>query len=197
MKLEEYRKTVCQRLSRKRYEHSLNVAEEAVRLARKYGADPYKAEVAGVLHDSMKETPAEAQLQWIRDFGIILDKVEQKSEKLLHAISGMVFAQKACGVEDADVLGAIRFHTTARPGMTLLEKVLYVADFVSEDRDYDGVEVMRERAGQGLEIAMFEGLAYTIHDLAARGLPIHENTVGAYNELIVSGVGGGGRPTVI
>lgn len=172
------------RLSPKRYEHSVNVAKAAVRLAKKYGANPEQAELAGILHDITKETEPAVQLKIIRDFGIMLDTVEQSSYKLLHAISAYCLVQEQYGIRDREVLNAIRYHTTARSGMPLLEKVVYVADFISADRDYDGVGVMRRRAEESLESAMFEGLAYTIRDLAGRGLPIHLNTVEAFNDIV-------------
>ncbi len=175
---------IKRRLSPRRYQHSLGVAKAAVRLAERYGADPEQAELAGILHDITKETDPADQLQMIRDFGIMLDTVEQSSYKLLHAISGCCLVQTAYGIRDAEVLQAIRFHTTGRAGMTLLEKVVYIADFISDERDYDGVEQMRRKAGESLEAALHEGLSYTIRDLAGRGLPIHLNTVEAFNETV-------------
>ena len=179
-----YLDEIRRRLSPKRYRHSVNVAKAAAALAKRYGADPARAELAGILHDITKETETAVQLQIIRDFGIILNVVEQSSYKLLHAISAFCLVQETFGLQDEQVLGAIRYHTTARAAMPLLEKVVYVADFISDDRDYQGVEVMRRRAEESLEAAMFEGLAYTIRDLAGRGLPIHLNTVEAFNDIV-------------
>lgn len=179
-----YLDEIKKQLSPKRYEHSVNVARAAVCLAKKYGANPEQAELAGILHDITKETEPAAQLKIIRDFGIMLDVVEQSSYKLLHAVSAYCLLQEKYGVRDRAVLNAIRYHTTARAGMPLLEQVVYVADFISDDRDYDGVDVMRRRAEESLESAMFEGLAYTIRDLAGRGLPIHLNTVEAFNDIV-------------
>lgn len=194
MMCEEYIQEIKGRLSEKRFRHSIYVAAEAKRLAERYGADPQKAETAGILHDIMKDTPAGEQLQIIRGFGIILDTVEENSTKLLHAISGAAVAEKQLGVSDPAILSAIRYHTTARKDMTLLEKVLYIADYISEDRDYEGVELMREFAAESLEQAMYEGLAFTIRDLTAKGQPVHVDTVNAYNEMILLGFSGGKPP---
>lgn len=185
MTFEEYRQEIECTLSPYRAHHSVCVAQEAVKLAKHYGADIQKAETAGILHDSTKEMPPQEQLQMIADFGIILSQVEKNSPKLLHAISGTVAAQKRFGVTDPEILGAIRCHTTARAGMTLLEKVICLADFISADRDYDGVEKLRERAYQDLDGTLIECLAFTIWELSEKQSMIHPDTVAAYNELIL------------
>lgn len=182
---EECRKVVKPRLSEARWKHSQNVSKEAVRLAKKYGADPQKAEIAGLLHDVMKDTAPEEQLQMMQRFGIILTNVELAAPKLWHAMSGAAFLERELGMQDADILNAVRYHTTARKGMSLLEQVIYIADFTSAERDYDGVEEMRKAADTSLEEAMVEGLAFTIQDLSEKKAPIHPDTFYAYNEVII------------
>ena len=98
-------------------------------------------------------------------------------------MTGALAARTHFGVDDPAVLDAIRYHTTGRAGMTLLDKVLYIADFVSADRTYDGVDALRALADRNLDDAVFFGLAYTVGDLASHNRPIHEDTVRAYNEL--------------
>ena len=180
---------IRKRLKPKRFVHSLAVAEEAVRLAKRYGADPVKARTAGLLHDIMKNTEPETQLQILSEFGILLDTVEQHTVKLLHARSGAVFAEKVLGVTDPDILAAVRYHTTARAGMSLLEKVLYLADFTSADRDYDDVDEMRRLVDIDMDEAMLYALRYTIVDLAGSSMDkskaIHPDTLAAYNECVL------------
>ena len=182
MTIQEYRTAVAQKLSPGRAQHSFNVAQEAVRLALKYGADPEQAEIAGLLHDYMKETPEKEQLQLLEQSDIIIQDTERCAGKLLHAITGAQMARTRFGVTDPAILNAIRYHTTGRAQMSLLEKVLYIADFISADRTYDGVEELRVWAYRDLDEAVFRGLSYTIRDLAAHDRPIHEDTVRAYNE---------------
>ncbi|MDD6175130.1 MAG: bis(5'-nucleosyl)-tetraphosphatase (symmetrical) YqeK [Firmicutes bacterium] len=186
MTFEQYRQEIECTLSPYRAHHSVCVAQEAVRLARRYGADVQKAQTAGILHDSTKELPPEEQLQMIEEFGIILSQVEKRSPKLLHAISGMAAAQTRFGVSDGEILGAIRYHTTARAGMTLLEKVVCLADYISADRSYDGVEKLRESAYRDLDGTLIECLAFTIGELSQKQSLIHPDTVEAYNSLILS-----------
>ena len=186
MTAEEAKKKIRPLLSEKRYIHSLNVAEEAASLAEKYGADPEKARLGGILHDCMKDLPSEKQLKKMKQFGIILSDTEQAVKKLWHAILGAAYAEKELGIRDPEILEAIRFHTTGKAGMNPLEKVLFIADFISADRDYPGVDRMREKAARSLEEAILEGTAFTIGELAQGGWCIHPDTVSLYNETVLA-----------
>ncbi len=183
MTIEEYKKLLSKRLTGKRYEHSLCVADEAARLAKKYGGDADKCYLAGLLHDITKNAPQDEHLQLFRDFGIILSSVESQAQKLWHAMSGSLYVRHKLKIEDNEIITAIRFHTTARAGMTLTDKILYLADFTSADRDYDDVDVMRRLVDESLEAAMRYALSYSIVDLINKGKPIHPDTVEAYNEI--------------
>ena len=148
-------------LTQKRFEHSLNVSEEAVKLAKKYGADTENA-----------------------DFGIIMSDVELSAKKFWHAISGAVYIKHVLHIEDEDVYNAVRYHTTGRKNMTLLEKVIFIADFISKDRNYPGVEDMRKAAYKSLDKAIVEGIAFTITELAKDRAPIVPETIDAYNDAV-------------
>ncbi len=181
---EQFIEIIRGRESPARFRHSLAVADEAVRLAEKYGADPAKARTAGILHDIFKDAGKQAQLQIFRDFAILLDNVEKQAPKLWHAIAGAAFIEHILHVEDADIIAAVRYHTTARAGMSLLEKVLFLADFTSADRDYPDVDEMRRRVDVSMESAMTYALGYTICDLVEKKAAIHPDTLAAYNELM-------------
>ncbi len=184
MTYEEYKAEVRWHLTEKRFYHSQCVAAEAVRLAEKYGADGNRARTAGILHDIMKDTPKEEQLKLIEKFGIILRKTERENPKLWHAISGEAYLRHVLGVTDEAVLSAVRCHTSGREGMGLLEKVLFVADYISADRDYPGIGEMREAADRSLEEAIVKGVAWTMNDLSGQGLPIDPDSVFVYNEAL-------------
>lgn len=173
------------RLTPARFHHSLEVAKEARRLAGKYGADPAKAYTAGLLHDILKDAAGDAQLQILKDFDILQDDIEKQAKKLWHAHSGAVFIRHVLGVQDEDILAAVRYHTTARAGMSLLEKVLYLADFTSADRDYPDVDEMRRQVDIGIEPAMEYALCYSIRDLVDMKKAIHPDTLAAYNEVVL------------
>ncbi|MBR6693981.1 MAG: bis(5'-nucleosyl)-tetraphosphatase (symmetrical) YqeK [Clostridia bacterium] len=183
MTIEEYKQILRMRLKPDRYEHSLCVADEAKRLALKYGGDADKCYLAGLLHDITKNSPREEHLQLFSDFGIILSSVELNAIKLWHAMSGTLFVEHKLGITDKEILTAIRYHTTARASMTLTDKILYLADFTSADRDYDDVDVMRGLVDDSLEAALRYALSYSIVDLINKGKPIHPDTLEAYNEI--------------
>ncbi len=166
--------------------HSLNVSIEARRLAEKYGADPERAEIAGLLHDITKEFDDETQLKIIHDGGIILSAVEQASPKLYHAISASVYVRERFGIEDEDILNAIRYHTTARAGMSALEKVVFLADFTSADRKFDDIDNIRRCAEISLEDGMLYALRFTISRISARSGLISPDALDAYNEIVLS-----------
>ncbi|MBQ3928602.1 MAG: bis(5'-nucleosyl)-tetraphosphatase (symmetrical) YqeK [Clostridia bacterium] len=183
MTVKEYDKIIGARLKSARYKHSKNVAKEAIRLAKKYGADPEKAEIAGLLHDITKEAEPQEHMDVIQRAEIELTEMEQSSPKLWHAISGSAYIQVELDVTDREIIDAVRYHTTGRANMTLLDKVIFVADFISADRDYDGVDKMRKVADKGLDAAVLEGMAFTIADLAQRKITIAPDTVAGYNEI--------------
>ena len=182
----EFLEEIKKRLNPDRLYHSLNVADEAKKLAKHYGADEQKAFTAGLLHDILKNTPDSELLQYFERNGIMLTETERASRKTWHAMAGAEFLRRELHVTDEDILSAVRWHTTGRAGMTLLEKVLFVADFISADRDYPGVERMREKAYVSLEDAMLEGLQFTINELVENAWPVHEDSIRAYNELVIN-----------
>lgn len=186
-KIDEYKQRLQSRLNEKRYYHSLCVADEAVRLAKKYGCDTEKAYIAGLLHDITKNATAQEHLHIFESFGIMLSSVEKNAEKLWHAISGAAYIEHNLGIKDEEIINAVRYHTTARSNMTLLDKVLYLADFTSDDRDYDDVDVMRELVDVSIEKALSYALSYSIKDLVTNGRALHIDTIDAYNEIALKG----------
>ncbi len=183
---DKYISILEQRLTPKRFNHSLEVAKEAKRLAEKYGADSERAYLCGLLHDITKNTADNEQLKLFRRFGIILTELEQNTKKLWHAITGAAYIKYELGIDDSEIIDAVRYHTTAKADMSLLAKVLYLADFTSLDRDYEDVDEMRRLVDIGLDEAMRYALSYTITDLTSRGLPIHPDTVAAYNQVFLT-----------
>ena len=166
----------------RRHAHILGVEEEAVRLARRWGADERDARRAGILHDCTKYWSREEHLALCDKYGLKLDELERTNEKLLHAKTGSLVAKHEFGENEA-VCRAILWHTTGRPGMDLLEKIVYIADYMEPNRDFDGVEKLRKLAYQDLDAAVRQGLAMSIEDLKRRGAVIHRDTQGALDWL--------------
>ena len=181
---DKYKKILEKRLNEKRYYHSLCVADEAKRLAVRYGGDAEKCYLAGLLHDITKNASCEEHLQIFETFGIILSEVEKNAQKLWHAMSGAAYIRYVLLIDDNELIDAVRYHTTAKADMSLTAKILYLADFTSKDRDYDDVDVMRKLVDVSIEDAMIYSLGYSIKDLVEQGRAIHPDTLSAYNQVI-------------
>ena len=166
----------------KRVPHIRGTEEEAVRLAKHWGADEVLARRAGILHDCTKYWELEPSVACCQKYGIEMDELEIQSPKLLHSKTGSAVAKHIFG-EPEDVVQAIFCHTTGKPGMTTLDKILYLADYMEPNRDFDGVEEMRRLVFEDLDKAMILGLEMNVEDLTERGVPIHKNTQGTLDEL--------------
>lgn len=181
---DEFINIIKERLSEKRFRHSLNVADCARTLAKKYGADEEKAYAAGILHDIMKEETIDIQRKYMAENSESIREIEFPNPLVYHQVSGAAYCRLVLGIDDEDILSAIRYHTTGRRGMALLEKVVYTADFISADRYYPDVDIMRTKAAESLEKAMLYSLRYTISDLSNREKAIHIDTVECYNDIL-------------
>lgn len=179
----EFFEIIKTRLTPKRLYHSICVAEKAKHLAEKYGADPEKAYTTGLVHDIMKNEPVEKMLELIEGDGQVLTDSEKAITVTLHAIAGEIYLRKSLNVTDGEILSAVRWHTTGKEDMSLFEKVIYVADLVSEDREYPDAVQVRQLAEENLDKALLRGLSFTIEDNAKKHRLIHTDTVKAYNYL--------------
>lgn len=187
---ERYKLILKTKLNEKRYYHSLCVADEALRLAKKYGGDTEKCYLAGLLHDVTKNSTDEEHLKIFETFGIILNCVDKNAKKLWHAISGEAYIKNVLGINDIEILDAVRYHTTAKADMSLTAKILYLADFTSVDRDYEDVDVIRKLVDKSLDEAMIYALKYSITDLVENSKAVHIDTINAYNEICFGGKNG-------
>ena len=160
-------------LSEGTYAHCLAVSHEAARWASAFGADPDAARWAGLLHDCAKGLAAEQYLTWARSAGRELFEAERASPSVLHQRLGARWAAERFGVRDRAVLAAIRCHTTGAGDMDGLARCLFVADWVSPDRTYDGVEALRVALSQGPEVGFAAVLRAKREVVVARGLPEH------------------------
>lgn len=183
------RQLLRQKLDDYRYIHSLGVADSARELARLYGSDREKAYFAGLLHDIAKNMPKEEQLALINKGGIILSEEEKNNPALWHGIAGECYLRLEMNITDPEILGSVRYHTTGKKGMTLLEKIIYVADYISAERNYPDVDVMRDLSlNHSLEEASLYSLIYTFNKMTKLQGIIHPDSVEYYNELIMKGV---------
>ncbi|MBQ4546144.1 MAG: bis(5'-nucleosyl)-tetraphosphatase (symmetrical) YqeK [Oscillospiraceae bacterium] len=173
---EEIKAVLKARMNEHRFEHSLNVAERAAFLAEKYGADIEKAAFAGLIHDICKGIPKEEQLSVIEKEGISLDEDTLKSPALWHSIAGAIYSEHELGVTDKDVLNAIRYHTSGRGNMSILEKVVYMADLTSAERNYPDAQYTRDLTDYSLDEGIAYGVRWIAGDLEKRGFPKGKDT---------------------
>ena len=172
------RRQVIPLLSSQRIAHTAGCEHEAVQLAKLWGEDPEKAAVAGILHDSTKNLSYDEQLILCDKYGIILDNAQRENPKLLHAITGAALAKDRFGVSE-EISQAIRWHTTGKPDMNTLEKIIYLADYIEPTRDFEGVERLRELAYEDLDAALALGLEMSLEELRRQNVEPHRDTVEA------------------
>jgi len=171
-------------LKPERYLHSIGVMETATELAERFGADEHKAKIAGLLHDCAKNIDALRSYGICELLGIELDDVAKKSYKLVHQYLGAELAKMRYGIDDKEILSAIRTHTTAKEDMSLLDKIIYLADFIEPNRDkkpFDGLDELRKLCETDIDEAMLFALDISIKSIAERNMLLHMDTVLARN----------------
>lgn len=180
---EELLAQVRAQMHEKRYAHTLGVAESARQLAIRYGADPDKAQLAGYLHDYCKCWPVDKMFESLVRHDMPTELLEGEKE-LWHAFAGAIVIQSDLGITDPEILQAVRYHTTGRVGMTLLEKVVCVADYIEPNRNFPGVEDIRALAQEDLDAALALALGGTMQFLIEKKKTVFPLTLLAYNDLI-------------
>ncbi|MCM3588858.1 bis(5'-nucleosyl)-tetraphosphatase (symmetrical) YqeK [Mesobacillus maritimus] len=174
---------VKEQLTEHRYQHTIGVMNTAIELARKYGADEKKAELAAIFHDYAKFRPKEEMRQIILDQGMEKELLNYNSE-LWHAPVGAYLVEKEVGITDEAILDAIRYHTSGRVGMTLLEKIIYLADYIEPGRHFPGVDEVRELAKGDLNQALIQSVRNSIQFLMKKNQLVYPDTFYTYNDLV-------------
>jgi nicotinate-nucleotide adenylyltransferase len=175
------RETIFWRLSERRFKHSIAVAECSAALAEQNGADKKKAYTAGLLHDICKEQRKDEQRVLLEASGYADKFGLLDNPSLWHGFAGAYFCETELGVDDSEILEAIRWHTTGRPAMSQLEKCLFVGDAVSADRRYSDIEHYRELAQKDLDGCIPELCKSTITSILYKNLPLSVLSVDTYN----------------
>ncbi|NQD66618.1 HD domain-containing protein [Bacillus haikouensis] len=175
---------VKEQLTEHRYVHTCGVMETAIMLARKYGADEKKAETAAIFHDYAKFRDKKEMKQIIEKEGLPKDLLEYNSE-LWHAPVGAILVEREAGIADREILDAIRFHTSGNDHMSILDKVIYLADYIEPNRHFPGVEEVRETARESLDEAILQALQNTMVFLMKKKQAIYPDTFRFYNKLVL------------
>lgn len=176
---------VKEHLTEHRYQHTIGVMETAILLARQYEVDEKKAEIAAIFHDYAKFRPKEEMKQIIVAEKMAPELLQYNSE-LWHAPVGAFLVEKEVGIVDMEILNAIKYHTSGRVGMSMLEKIIYLADYIEPGRQFPGVEEVRELAKKDLQLALIRAVQNTISFLMKKNQPVFPDTFHTYNDLIAN-----------
>ncbi len=171
-------------LSPRRFIHTLGVVETAVKIAKVYYIDIEQAKIAALLHDCVKDYPHSLQIQLCKEFHIPLDETMKKNPELIHSFLGAEIAKREYEVEDSYILDAIRYHTTGRANMTLLDKIIFLSDYIEPNRtSFIGLENVRSLAYTHLDQAVYQALLLTIEYIKEQKKPLHPRTLEALQYL--------------
>ncbi len=179
--VEKYTEAIRSLLKPSRLEHSLNVAKRAMALADLNGEDVKKAEIAGLLHDICKNMPEEEQLHWTKKSAIIFDDPFWAQPQLWHGYAAAEYVKEELGVTDPDILSAIRCHTVGKADMTTFEKIIFLADLTSEERDYPDVQSVRDTVEESLDAGMKVAMEFIMGKLQANQQPITADSQACYD----------------
>jgi predicted HD superfamily hydrolase involved in NAD metabolism len=180
---EEMLAIVKEKITPHRYQHTLGVVETAILLAKRYNVDQQKAEIAAIFHDYAKFRDATEMENIIKKVTEIPNELLAYDKELWHAPVGAYLVELEVGITDSEILDAIRYHTTGRPNMSPLEKVVCLADYIEPGRIFPGVEEVRIMAENSLEKALAQSLLNTILFLEKKGQKVYPLTKNTYLEL--------------
>jgi len=184
LSIEEMNLYLKSNLLEKRYMHTLGVADTAKRLAKLNGISERKAEIAGLAHDVAKNLSIDKMREMMKENNVIISEVEEKNMNLWHSIVAPIEAKDKLGIDDDEILDAIRWHTTGKEDMSTLTKIIYIADMIEPGRNFDGVDEIRRATFENLDKGVYFGLTSSIKILLARNLLIDENTIKARNYFL-------------
>lgn len=184
MNLKQAKELVRSRLSDKRYEHTINVKKMAVKLAKHYGADEEQAALAALLHDAAKEISKDEMRAIMQAHPEYAEGGEERPTPVWHGVCASILARTEWGVTDEAVLSAIACHTAGKAGMTQLDKILYLADMTSAERDWPGVEKLRKLEMKDLDAAMLAALRQTNGFVLSEGKPLDPESKAAYEDIL-------------
>ncbi|MFA6308671.1 MAG: bis(5'-nucleosyl)-tetraphosphatase (symmetrical) YqeK [Clostridia bacterium] len=184
MKLTEMNDLLKKEIKQSRFEHSINVMSTAVALAKIWGCDVQKAAVAGLLHDCAREVKGTEAIEMCNAFDIKMDDIEREQTVLLHGPIGARFACNKYKIEDKEITDAIACHTTGRAQMSMLDKIIFLSDFIEPKRNFRGVEKARKLSKTNINEAVLYCLNNSIMHLISNNSGIHCNTINARNYMI-------------
>lgn len=181
-KIAKIRKKLRHELDKERYEHTLGVMYTASSLAMAHNCNVHKALVAGLLHDCAKCIPGDTKIKLCKKNNLTIQDFEKKNPGLLHAKLGAFLAKKKFQVADKEILDAITYHTTGRPNMTLLDKIVYIADYIEPNRfSAPNLDAVRELAFKDIDECLYKILSDSLEYLNTKNMPVDPMTEQTYH----------------
>lgn len=184
LSVKEIKEYLKENLKESRYNHTLGVCETSIKLAELNGVAREKAEIAALAHDVAKNLSREEMIAVIEDNNIILSDVEKENMNLWHSIIAPIVAKEKLAITDEEILDAVRWHTTGKEDMSVLAKIIYIADMIEPGRSFPGLEEIREVTFKNLDKGVYTGLTHSIQFLLSKDLLIDENTIKARNYFL-------------
>lgn len=184
LSIEEMNLYLKENLMEKRYIHTLGVVETAKKLAEVNGISEEKAEIAALAHDVAKNLSKEKMREMMKENNITISALEENNSNLWHSIIAPIEAKAKLGIEDEEILDSIRWHTTGKENMSILTKIIYIADMIEPNRNFNGIEDIRKVTFDNLDAGVYSGLTHNIEFLLTKNLLIDENTIKARNYFL-------------
>ncbi|NFO12071.1 HD domain-containing protein [Clostridium botulinum] len=185
LSIEEIKLYLKENLNSNRYNHTLGVVETAKKLAEVNKISIEKAEIAALAHDVAKNLSLQKMQLIIEKNNIELTNTEKENSNLWHSIIAPIEARNKLKINDEDILDAVRWHTTGKENMSILTKIIYIADMIEPGRDFPGVEKIRQTTFENLDEGVLLGLTESMKDLLNRNLIIDLNTIKARNYFLL------------
>lgn len=186
MNIDEMKSKLKESLSKERYIHSIRVMELSENLALHYKIDVNKAKIAGLLHDCAKNISRYEEYALLNKYGIVLDEIQKQSHSLIHSILGLYVAKEKYFITDEEILEAIYWHTTGRAGMTMLEKVVFIADYIEPGRTFDIAKKVREHVYNDIDRCILLCTEATILYLIGNKRLVHPYTMETRNDALLT-----------
>ncbi|MGB7604443.1 MAG: bis(5'-nucleosyl)-tetraphosphatase (symmetrical) YqeK [Lutisporaceae bacterium] len=184
IELEEIKNYLKLNLSDKRFKHSLNTAETALELANVFREDPQRAYISGLVHDCTRELDLALQQSMLRELGIQVDSLTHSNAELLHAYSAEYLIRQKFRIDDETIITAVKYHTTGKEAMELLEKIIFLSDVIEPSRSFLGIDNIRQLSKCDLDEALIEAFDSSIKFLIGKKATIHPDTIYARNFII-------------
>jgi len=184
LSIEEMNLYLKENLMEKRYIHVLGVVETAKKLAKINDISEEKAEIAALAHDVAKNLSKEKMKEMMKENNITISELEENNSNLWHSIIAPIEAKAKLGIENEEILDSIRWHTTGKENMSILTKIIYIADMIEPNRNFNGIEDLRKITFDNLDAGVYSGLTHNIEFLLTKNLLIDENTIKARNYFL-------------